>query len=168
MLFHRWISRPWNLNHLRTCRASCAEIRFTDDGDSTDDVKKNYLHWFHKNHFNVAKYNTSPMDPIGKQKAWIMDQNCRRFILLFEQTHHCGWIYFPKNKITIILWQISRPRWMCLKFYISFSISNCEFPHVWYCGWKNSCTGKYLQISHYLQGFIHPRWLGMGFLNQQQ
>ena len=22
-------------------------------------------------------------------------------------------------------------------------------------------------LSHYLQGFIHPRWLGMGFLNHQ-
>ena len=35
-------------------------------------------------YLNVAKYNISPMDPIGKQRAWIMDQNCRRFILLFE------------------------------------------------------------------------------------
>ena len=24
------------------------------------------------------------------------------------------------------------------------------------------------RLSHYLQGFIHPRWLGMGFLNHQQ
>ena len=23
-------------------------------------------------------------------------------------------------------------------------------------------------LSHRLQGFIHPRWLGMGFLNHQQ
>ena len=32
-----------------------------------------------------------------------------------------------------------------------------------YCWWKTSWY-----VSHYVQGFIHPRWLGMGFLNHQQ
>ena len=27
---------------------------------------------------------------------------------------------------------------------------------------------QFISFSHYLQGFIHPKWLGMGFLNHQQ
>ena len=31
-----------------------------------------------------------------------------------------------------------------------------------YCWWKNSCTTWYIgSLSHYLQGFIHPRWFGI-------
>ena len=27
-----------------------------------------------------------------------------------------------------------------------------------YCWWKKSCNGRYIEIFHYVQGFIHPRW----------
>ena len=37
----------------------------------------------------------------------------------------------------------------------------------WYGWWKKSFTSSIWQISHYFQGFIHPRWLA-GFLNHQQ
>ena len=29
----------------------------------------------------------------------------------------------------------------------------------WYCWWKKSCTSWYGSFSHYLQHFIHPKWL---------
>ena len=34
----------------------------------------------------------------------------------------------------------------------------------WYCWWKKSCTRWICRLSHYLQGFVHPRWLA-GFLS---
>ena len=35
-------------------------------------------------------------------------------------------------------------------------------------GWNPAITSWYGKSPHYLQGFIHLRWLGMGFLNHQQ
>ena len=33
---------------------------------------------------------------------------------------------------------------------------------------RNPAPVEVGSVSHYLQGFINPRWLGMGFLNHQQ
>ena len=42
---------------------------------------------------------------------------------------------------------------------------NCKVVeiHPSYCWWKKSCTSWFCSLSHYFQGFIHPRWLA-GFL----
>ena len=42
--------------------------------------------------------------------------------------------------------------------FIENSLSKLRSVVMSYCWWKKSCTGRYIKIFHYVQGFIHPRW----------
>ena len=57
---------------------------------------------------------------------------------------------------------------MHIHAYSTFRSHNC-LKHCW---WQTeipvNSPVEVGSLSHYLQGFIHSRWLGMGFLNHQQ
>ncbi len=72
----------------------------------------------------------------------------------------CSWWPLTTNYIIIV---INTFIIVVFSSFISLFLSKKQYP---YCWWKKSCTSLIWKIAHYLQGFIHVRWLfGISAIN---
>ena len=80
---------------------------------------------------------------------------------------HAPWQYSPDSFPSIWSSKI-----IAIHIYVGFNkfrTSTASETHA-YCWWKKSGVHQLEvgSLAHYLQDFIHPRWLALGFLNHQQ